>query len=115
MAQSTRLYLDQALETGLVIRLDGDEAQYLGRVLRLRAGDRISVFNGRDGEYAAELQVFTRKHVELVVDSRLVDPEDAGSESELRLHLVRALRAESVWILSSRKPPNSASSASRPY
>ena len=100
MAQSTRLYLDQALETGLVIRLDGDEAQYLGRVLRLRAGDRISVFNGRDGEYAAELQVFTRKHVELVVDSRLVDPEDAGSESELRLHLVQGVaRGERMDIV----------------
>lgn len=91
MAQSTRLYLDQPLGSGLDIRLEGDEAQYLGRVLRLRPGDHIRLFNGRNGEYDAELRAFSRKHVEIRVLDRLVDPEAARTESRLRLHLVQGV------------------------
>ena len=100
MAQTTRLYLDQSLTAGHDIRLDGDEAQYLGRVLRLRPGDHINVFNGRDGEYAAELRGFSRKHVEIRVHDRLADPDDARTESQLRLHLVQGLaRGERMDVI----------------
>ncbi len=91
MAQATRLYLDSELEPGLELSLGGDEAQYLGRVLRLKAGDRISVFNGRDGEFDAELTAFTKKAVSLAIGDRLVDPDAAPSESRLRLHLVQGI------------------------
>jgi 16S rRNA (uracil1498-N3)-methyltransferase len=91
MAQSTRLYLDLALEAGLDVALGGAEAQYLGRVLRLRVGDRIAVFNGRDGEFDAELVAFSKQAVSLEIGERLVDPADAPAESGLRLHLVQGI------------------------
>ena len=91
MAQATRLYLDHALKPDLELSLGGDEAQYLGRVLRLRVGDRISVFNGRDGEFDAELIAFTKKNVSLALGERLVDPAAAPAESSLRLHLVQGV------------------------
>lgn len=91
MAHATRLYLDRALEPGLECRLDGDEAQYLGRALRLRIGDRISVFNGRDGEFDAELTAFRKKEVSIALGERTVDPTNAPTESPLRLHLVQGI------------------------
>ncbi len=91
MAQTTRLYLDQALEAGLELSLGGDEATYLGRVLRLRIGDRIAVFNGRDGEFDAELTAFSKKAVALAIGEQSVDPASAPTESPLRLHIVQGI------------------------
>lgn len=91
MAQSTRLYLDHTLEAGLDVALTGDAAKYLGRALRLRVGDRISVFNGRDGEFDAELTDFSKQEVSLAIVERSVDPANAPAESNLRLHLVQGI------------------------
>ena len=91
MRYATRLYLDHSLEPGLVLELGGDEAQYLGRVLRLRVGDSVRVFNAADGEFLAELDAFSKKSVTLTLGERVVDPDAAGIESPLRLHLVQGI------------------------
>ncbi|MGY4303592.1 16S rRNA (uracil1498-N3)-methyltransferase [Bradyrhizobium sp. USDA 4369] len=46
-----RLYVDAPLQHGANVELDRDQSNYLGNVLRLGAGDRVLVFNGRDGEW----------------------------------------------------------------
>ena len=43
------------LPPGRSVALDRDQANYLGNVLRLSGGARILVFNGRDGEWQAEI------------------------------------------------------------
>ena len=48
-----RLFVDAALATGVAIALDRDQSNYLGNVLRLKSGDAVLVFNGRDGEWQA--------------------------------------------------------------
>ena len=50
-----RLYIDHPLAAGQAAPLNGDQAHYLSGVMRLRAGDRIAVFNGRDGEWSAQI------------------------------------------------------------
>src|SRR5262249_59577918 len=50
-----RLYLDAPIEEGASIALDASQANYLGNVLRLKAGDDVLVFNGRDGEWRGTL------------------------------------------------------------
>ena len=50
-----RLYIDHPLAAGQAAPLNGDQAHYLSGVMRLRAGDRIAVFNGRDGEWTAQI------------------------------------------------------------
>jgi 16S rRNA (uracil1498-N3)-methyltransferase len=50
-----RLFVDTALESGMTVTLERDQSNYLGNVLRLRAGDSILVFNGRDGEWLASI------------------------------------------------------------
>src|ERR1700754_1158470 len=50
-----RLYVDAPLSSGASVALDRDQANYLGNVLRLGSGARILVFNGRDGEWQAEI------------------------------------------------------------
>lgn len=50
-----RLYLEHPLAAGQSLPLDRDQAHYLFGVMRRSAGDRILVFNGRDGEWLAEV------------------------------------------------------------
>ena len=61
--RKTRLYVDEKLEQGESIRLEGDRAHYLSRVLRLEAGADLVVFNGKGGEYEARLEHAEREAV----------------------------------------------------
>ncbi|MFN3855160.1 MAG: 16S rRNA (uracil(1498)-N(3))-methyltransferase [Phreatobacter sp.] len=75
---ATRLFVDAALEAGAVIALDRNQTNYLGNVLRLRAGDRIAVFNGRDGEWSATLAEAGRRSLSLTVVERLREQPEPG-------------------------------------
>jgi 16S rRNA (uracil1498-N3)-methyltransferase len=50
-----RLFVEAALAPGETIALERNQSNYLGNVLRLAAGDAILVFNGREGEWQAEI------------------------------------------------------------
>jgi 16S rRNA (uracil1498-N3)-methyltransferase len=50
-----RLFVDQPLGVDNSVSLDRDNANYLFNVMRLETGAVIALFNGRDGEYAAEI------------------------------------------------------------
>ncbi|SFR14876.1 16S rRNA (uracil(1498)-N(3))-methyltransferase [Poseidonocella sedimentorum] len=50
-----RLYVSQDLAAGQTLALGADQARYLVAVMRLGVGARIALFNGRDGEWLAEL------------------------------------------------------------
>ena len=53
--QSPRLYVPGALKAGADVALDKPQAHYLRNVLRLKPGDGVLVFNGKDGEWQASL------------------------------------------------------------
>ncbi|MBB93680.1 MAG: 16S rRNA (uracil(1498)-N(3))-methyltransferase [Rhodobacteraceae bacterium] len=55
MSSTVRLYVDQDLGEGQTVPLSRDQAHYLFGVMRLGAGDRILLFNGRDGEWSADV------------------------------------------------------------
>lgn len=60
-----RLYVPQDLFQGAEIEPDPQQAHYLGNVLRLNQGGQLLVFNGRDGEWLAEVTSVTRKRMAL--------------------------------------------------
>jgi 16S rRNA (uracil1498-N3)-methyltransferase len=53
--RSPRLHVEDALSPGADIALGKAQAHYLRNVLRLKPGDGVLVFNGRDGEWRATL------------------------------------------------------------
>ena len=59
----SRLYVTADLKTGAGIALDDKQAHYLRNVLRKESGDTVRLFNGRDGEWLAELQDVSKKGV----------------------------------------------------
>jgi 16S rRNA (uracil1498-N3)-methyltransferase len=50
-----RLFVEHPLQAGGEVALDRDAANYLRNVLRLKSGDGVLAFNGRDGEWQATL------------------------------------------------------------
>lgn len=65
-----RLFVDAPLQAGTRIALDRGQANYLLNVLRLKAGEMVLIFNGRDGEWRAEVSVEGRKAADLVCVER---------------------------------------------
>jgi 16S rRNA (uracil1498-N3)-methyltransferase len=56
-----RLFTNQSLAEGARLALSAPESHYLLNVMRARAGSKLRVFNGRDGEWRAEI-VGTARH-----------------------------------------------------
>jgi 16S rRNA (uracil1498-N3)-methyltransferase len=91
-----RFFVDAPLAAGEVIRLPADVAHHALRVLRLRSGAPIVVFNGRGGEYPASLRIEGNAATAQVED---FDPIER--ESPLKLTLIQALVAADKldWIV----------------
>lgn len=75
-ANLARLFVASPLAAGAVHAATPEQANYLLNVLRMKAGDRLLTFNGRDGEWLAELRPAGRKSCELV--AREKTREQAG-------------------------------------
>jgi 16S rRNA (uracil1498-N3)-methyltransferase len=50
-----RLFVEDDLAAGTGLTLEHDQSHYLANVMRKGAGDRVALFNGRDGEFWAEI------------------------------------------------------------
>ena len=84
---TTRLFIDDDLRSGQELRLGSEKTRYVGRVLRLRVGDSLAVFNGRDGEFGATIYTLGRSAAGLLIGERV----DSAAESPLKLHLVQGV------------------------
>jgi 16S rRNA (uracil1498-N3)-methyltransferase len=76
--RTTRLYLDAPLGAGATVRVDGSQAHYLLHVLRLKPGDAVLLFNGRDGEWRTSLAGSDKRSVSLTVAERLREQPAPG-------------------------------------
>ncbi len=56
-----RLFVKPRLEAGLELELEPEQAHYLINVLRCKTGDKVLLFNGKDGEWLAEIAA-AKKH-----------------------------------------------------
>ena len=72
--RAPRLFVDAPLSAGQTVALERNQSNYLGNVLRLSAGGNILVFNGRDGEWQA--QIAGRKRPDALVIATRTRPQD---------------------------------------
>ena len=95
--RQTRVYVDAELEPGTRIALAGSAASHVTRVLRLRTGETLTLFNGRGGEYAARIDASQRDSVTLAVAERAATER----ESPLALTLAQGVsRGERMdWVV----------------
>ena len=76
--RSPRLFVQAALAPDAAVALDRAQANYLVNVLRLRPGEPVLVFNGRDGEWRAALRLEGKKHASLAVGEQTRPQPAAG-------------------------------------
>lgn len=80
-----RLFIDAPLAEGQELHLSRDQVNYLVNVLRLKRGDGILLFNGREGEWQAELTAVGKKPHAVRIGQRTRSQSAAGD-----LHLLFA-------------------------
>ncbi len=66
-----RLFVEDDLATGTGLTLGRDQSHYLQNVMRRGTGDHVALFNGRDGEFWAELTEMRRGAVSLTPGERI--------------------------------------------
>lgn len=74
-----RLYIPADLAVGAAIAPSLDQSRYLTQVMRLKAGDALHVFNGRDGEWRCTVAEVLKKGAILTAEAQVraqIDPPD---------------------------------------
>jgi 16S rRNA (uracil1498-N3)-methyltransferase len=75
---TARVYLDAPLAAGQTVPFDRAQANYLLNVLRLKHGDALLLFNGRDGEWQARLAGAGKRTPSAVIGERMREQPRAG-------------------------------------
>ncbi len=65
-----RLFVPQDLTQGGTVAVNPDQARYLAAVMRVKPGDPVLLFNGRDGEWSALISQVTKKSVSLTLSDQ---------------------------------------------
>jgi 16S rRNA (uracil1498-N3)-methyltransferase len=68
--RTPRVYVDAPLHQGAILSLDAMRANHLINVLRMKPGDTVLAFNGRDGEWQAFLEAAGKRTRMLAVKTR---------------------------------------------
>lgn len=90
-----RLFVDQPLSAGVVLEPAFDQARYLTGVMRKGVGDALLLFNGRDGEWRAEITEVSKRGCVLTAIERT--RLQAGTpDLELIVALVKRNRLETI-------------------
>ncbi|HUZ11391.1 MAG TPA: 16S rRNA (uracil(1498)-N(3))-methyltransferase [Caulobacteraceae bacterium] len=90
-----RLHVPDDLAAGAPVTPRPDQIHYLTTVMRLRVGDDLLVFNGRDGEWRARIAPAARQASVLAPIER-VRRQSAGPDLDLLVALVRRPRLETI-------------------
>jgi 16S rRNA (uracil1498-N3)-methyltransferase len=83
----TRLFSPVPLSGNTDVTLAGDQARYIGRVLRLKPEDSLTLFDGRGGEYPATVTTISKTTVQISIDTI----EQRDTESPLAIHLLQGV------------------------
>src|SRR5439155_17965978 len=90
-------FFEPALDAGDEnVVLPRDEAEHLVRVLRLGAGDTVSVFDGRGREYLARVTTAVRRDVRLQVLSRVEPAREAAVPLTLAVGILKGDKMDDV-------------------
>jgi 16S rRNA (uracil1498-N3)-methyltransferase len=84
----SRFYAPNLVPGGGAGELPSEEAEHLSRVLRLRAGADVRLFDGRGHEFEGRVELIERSRVVVAVGRQLPDP---GTEPGVAVVLAQAL------------------------
>ena len=89
----TRLYVAGDLGARVAVTLDEGQAHYLLHVLRAGAGNRLLLFNGRDGEWLAEITSAAKRGVTATC-LKQTEPQRRGTDIWLAFAPVKKIPSD---------------------
>lgn len=92
---SQRLFVEDDLGAGGVVAATPEQTNYLCNVLRLKEGDRVLLFNGRDGEWLAALAARSKRSVSLTLE-RQTRMQEGGPDIDYLFALLKRGRLDYV-------------------
>jgi len=92
-----RVYVEAPLAPGRRESLQGGAANHVARVLRLRAGDPLTLFDGRGGEYAAQIEAIRKDAVWVVVGEHAARERESPLPVTLAQGISRGERMD--WVI----------------
>jgi 16S rRNA (uracil1498-N3)-methyltransferase len=92
---SQRLFVEVPLTAGAELSLGREQSHYLANVLRMKPGQSVLVFNGRDGEWRAALMAIEKRAVTLVVGAN-TRPQTRAPDIWLCFAPVKSARLEFI-------------------
>jgi 16S rRNA (uracil1498-N3)-methyltransferase len=87
------------MQAGRDATLDEAASRHVSRVLRMRGGDRLTLFDGEGGEYRAAIRTLERDAVRVRIEAF----EPTERESALRIGLAQAISAGELMDLTVQK------------
>ncbi|OYX55211.1 MAG: 16S rRNA (uracil(1498)-N(3))-methyltransferase [Brevundimonas subvibrioides] len=90
-----RLHVTPDLSAGAAVAPTLDQSRYLTQVMRLKLGDDLLIFNGRDGEWRATIAEILKKGVVLRAGEQ-VRPQTLGPDLDLIVAVVKKSRVETI-------------------
>lgn len=90
-----RLYVEAGLGKGAAVPLGRAQSHYLSAVMRLGVGDRVLLFNGRDGEWRARIATQNRTACDLAVEAQ-TRPQTQGADLWLAFAPIKRARIDLV-------------------
>lgn len=84
-----RLFLESTLDVNTTLTLTESRAHYLKQVLRLKAGDRVTLFNGAGGEYTGIIGTADRHRVDVHIDNSVDTERESSLDTRLGLGITK--------------------------
>lgn len=92
-----RIFTEQPLLANTSVELEAGPSQHLSRVLRMKPGDSIILFNGSGGEYPATISLSDRKRVVVATGSLEAVERESGLRLQLGVAMSRGERMD--WVV----------------
>jgi 16S rRNA (uracil1498-N3)-methyltransferase len=92
-----RIYTGQELQAHAEIVLEPGPSQHLSRVLRMKVGDALVLFDGSGGQYPATISAIDRKAV--VVASAAMETLECESPLQLQLGIAVSRGERMDWVV----------------
>lgn len=92
-----RFYHPMKITVGQIVALSTENKHHAARVLRLRKGDAITLFNGDGGEFSAHIETISKSSTTVLIDAY----HDIDCESPLHIELAQAIcvNEKMDWII----------------
>lgn len=85
--RNPRIYSEQPLQAGIIVDLAESAANHVGRVLRMKVGEPLILFNGQGGAFQGKVATVSKKQVQVELEY----PLEGDAESPLTIELGQTL------------------------